>query len=289
MKKILLCTDGSAFAQIGYEYVAWLAKRIPIEIEVLYVTDRRKEQAVQTHDFSGNLGIDTYQELLDKLVDLEHERAKVNHLRAKIILESAQQFFLSHNLAPEAITLTHETGFLVDKFHELEKGADLIVLGKRGETANFATEHLGANLERIARSSHKPCLVTSRDFHPIKKVLFAYDGGKSSKQALQFIGQTPVFKNLELHVITVAKKYEDKVAIARLEKAETSLIEWGFKPVCQLLQGDSDVAIVDYANKEDIDFLIMGAYGHSRIRHLVLGSTTAQVLRRSHIPVLFFR
>ena len=289
MKKILLCTDGSAFAQIGYEYVAWLARRIPIEIEVLYVTDRREEQAVQTHDFSGNLGIDTHQELLAKLVELEHERAKVNHLRAKIILEAAKDFFLQHDIAPETITLTHETGFLVDKFHELEKEADLIVLGKRGETAKFAAEHLGANLERIARSSHKPCLVTSRDFHQIEKVLFAYDGSESGGKALKFITETAVFSGLELHIVTVAKRYEDRVAIACLEKAEASLINGGFKPICQLLKGDSDTEIVNYADKEEIDFLIMGAYGHSRIRHLVLGSTTAQVMRRSHLPVLFFR
>ncbi len=32
----------------------------------------------------------------------------------------------------------------------------------------------------------------------------------------------------------------------------------------------------------------MGAYGHHRIRHLVIGSTTAQMLRRCHIPILLF-
>jgi len=35
--------------------------------------------------------------------------------------------------------------------------------------------------------------------------------------------------------------------------------------------------------------LIMGAYGHSRIRHLIIGSTTVQLLRSTRIPVLLFR
>jgi nucleotide-binding universal stress UspA family protein len=35
--------------------------------------------------------------------------------------------------------------------------------------------------------------------------------------------------------------------------------------------------------------VLMGAYGHSRIRHLVIGSTTTQILRSSNIPVLVFR
>ncbi|NET32770.1 MAG: universal stress protein [Cyanothece sp. SIO1E1] len=289
MKKILLCTDGSAFAQIGYEYAAWLAKRVPMEIEVLYVTDRRQAQAVQTHDFSGNLGIDAYQGLLNQLVELEHKTAKINHHRAKIILEAAKQFFLDHGIPTEAIALTHDTGFLVDNFHKFEQAADLIMLGKRGETASFATEHLGSNMERIARASHKPCWVASRDFHPIDRLLFAYDGGKSCQKALRFLVGMPVFKGLAVHMITVAKKHGEDAAIAHLQTAEMTLKANGFKPICHVLHGDVEVAIVDYAETQGIDFLVMGAYGHSRVRHLVIGSTTAQVLRRSHIPVLLFR
>ncbi|MFN3316727.1 MAG: DHHW family protein, partial [Raineya sp.] len=43
--------------------------------------------------------------------------------------------------------------------------------------ADFAKGHLGSNLERIVRASHKPVFVASRAFKPISKVLVAYDGG----------------------------------------------------------------------------------------------------------------
>lgn len=33
----------------------------------------------------------------------------------------------------------------------------------------------------------------------------------------------------------------------------------------------------------------MGAYGHSRIRHLIVGSTTTALLRLSAVPVLILR
>ncbi|NER00717.1 MAG: universal stress protein [Cyanothece sp. SIO2G6] len=289
MKKILLCTDGSAFAQIGYEYAAWWANRMEVAIEVLYVTDLRKQQTVQSYDFSGSLGIDSYQGLLTQLLELEHEAAKLNHERAKIILDAAHQVLVDKGVDPTALTLTHETGFLVDRFHELEQGADLILLGKRGETASFAAEHLGANLERVVRSSHKPCLVTSRAFHPIEHVLFAYDGGKSCQKALQFLVSTPVFKDLDLHVVTVVKKQGDRDAIALLNDAESTLATHGIKATCEVLHGNAEDAVVDYAETHQMHFLVMGAYGHSRIRRLVIGSTTTQVLRRSPIPVLLFR
>lgn len=286
MKKILLCTDGSAYSQVSYEYAAWLAQRTDIFIEVLYVTDTRGEQAAPTSDFSGNIGIDSYQQLLNELVELEAAKAKINHQRAKIILQEAKQFFSDRQL--HNVKLTHETGFLVDLFHELEQDSDLVILGKRGENANFATEHLGANLERIVRSSHKPCLVTPREFQTVKKILFAYDGGKSCQKAIAYLSQSPVFKGLDLHIITVDTGNTDK-ANKNLSSAQQTMEQVGFKPTLKLLTGNPEAEMEKYVVDNDIDFLIMGAYGHSRIRRLIIGSTTAQMLRNSHIPVLLFR
>ena len=284
--KIILCTDGSPYSQISYEYAAWLAMRIDVEIEVLYVTDLRKEQAVRSPDFSGSIGVDAYQQLLDKLVTIESDRAKINHKRAKYILQQAETFLSSREV--EQIKLIHETGSLVDLFPKFESNADLVILGKRGETANFATDHLGVNMERIVRSSHKPCLVTPREFKPVSKVLLAYDGGESCQKALDYSIKSPLFKDLELHIITIANR-DKKAALQHLKTAEAIATSANFEPTCQLLTGEPEEKMQRYVENHDIDFLIMGAYGHSRIRRLVIGSTTAQILRSSHIPVLLFR
>ncbi|MEM7556236.1 MAG: universal stress protein, partial [Cyanobacteria bacterium P01_A01_bin.84] len=157
------------------------------------------------------------------------------------------------------------------------------------EAAEFASGHLGANLERIVRSSHKPCLVTSRQFKPIERVLIAYDGSPSSQKILQFIADSSIFAGLELHIVTVAKNAAEQTAIAPMESAKQLLQQAGFEPVCSVIEGHSEKAIANYVSEQDISLLLMGAYGHSRIRHLVIGSTTAQMLRNSHIPVLLFR
>jgi len=287
MKHILLCTDGSIFAQSSYRYGAWLAPRLGACIDVLYVTDIRSQKAVTTGNLSGSIGIDASKELLNKLVEIEHEKAKINHQRAKLILQEAEQVLIAEGI--QAVKLIHETGFLVDSFHKFETSADLIILGKRGENAEFASGHLGANLERIVRASHKPCLVTSRQFKPIERLLLAYDGGKSCQELLQFLVESPAFKGLDLHMLTVAKKAGDEGALAHLNEAEQKVRAAGFNPVCQILQGEPETVIASYVKDKDISLLLIGAYGHSRIRHLVIGSTTAQMLRSSHIPVLLFR
>lgn len=284
--KILLCTDGSLSSQVSYEYTAWLGSQMDIEIEILYVTDQRKVQAVKTKDFTGSIGLDSYQQLLDKLVEAESESAKINHQRAKIIMQEAKSFLESKGI--DKIKLTHVTGFLVDQFHKFETNADLIILGKRGENANFAAGHLGANTERILRSSHKPCLVTPREFKPINRILLAYDGGKSCQKAIQYLTKLSALKKFQLHIITVTHR-DDKTAIKHLEEANNIAIDRGFKPTCNLLHGDAEPEMEKYVSEHNIDFLVMGAYGHSRIRHLVIGSTTAQMLRGSQIPILLFR
>lgn len=287
MKKILLCTDGSAFAENIYHYGGWFATRLDAEIDVLYVTDIRAQQAVQTGNLSGAIGIDTAENLLTRLVELEHEKAKIDRQRAKLVLQTAAQTLRAEGV--EQINLMHETGFLVDCLAEFEASYDLIVLGKRGATAEFASGHLGANLERIVRSSHKPCLVTSRQFKPLERVLVAYDGSPSCQKILQFLGNSSFLAGLELHIVTAANSTADQAAIACLASAKQLAQQAGYAPVCSVIEGHSETAISNYVNEQDISLLLMGAYGHSRIRHLVIGSTTAQMLRSSHIPVLLFR
>ncbi|MEM7715683.1 MAG: universal stress protein, partial [Cyanobacteria bacterium P01_A01_bin.68] len=165
MENILLCTDGSSFAENIYKYGAWFATQFNASIKVLSVTDIRSQQVANTGNLSGSIGLGASEALLNELVNLEHERAKINNQRARLVLDNAAQALKAEGI--EEFKLIHKTGFLVDSLHQFEENSDLIVLGKRGEAANFAAGHLGANVDRIVRSSHKPCLVTSIEFNPI--------------------------------------------------------------------------------------------------------------------------
>lgn len=281
MKKLLICTDGSNYAQECCRYGAWLAKKMEANIEILYVTDLRQFEVPTVADLSGSLGIQPYEGMIVQLRELEEHKSK-------FVKESAMKIFHSEGL--EARTqFFHETGLLVDSIEDYASRADLILLGKRGENANFATEHLGSMLERVVRAVDKPCLVTSRKFQPIHKALIAYDGGKSSRAALEFITQSELFRSLDIHVVTVDEKRNEDQATAWLAEAEKTLTDSGINPQCQVLNGTVEKVIADYAEQTEVDILIAGAYGHSRIRKLFIGSTTSELLRRCRIPVLCFR
>lgn len=283
INKILICTDGSHYGSVSCEYGAWLAHRLQTAVEVLYVTDLRQFEVPLIADLSGSLGIQPYQAILGQLQELEAKKAEV-------ILSSAVETVKQHY--PEAVPVTtHKTGLLVDSLNDLEKDASFIVLGKRGERSGFATEHLGSTVERVVRASKKPCLVTSRGFRPIKKMLLAYDGGRSCQKATGFLAATDAFKDIELHLVIVAEETgkEEEALLNHLHSAERHLQAAGYTPKCHMLHGTPEDKIAEYVANEDINLLIMGAYGHSRIRQLFIGSTTTEMIRRCLVPVMLFR
>ena len=55
------------------------------------------------------------------------------------------------------------------------------------------------------------------------------------------------------------------------------------------VEGQPDTALKQLVEAERFDMLVMGAYGHSRIRSLMIGSTTTQMIRSCKVPLLLFR
>ena len=101
------------------------------------------------------------------------------------------------------ITTRLRHGDVVEAIAEIEGEARVILIGKRGEDADFARGHLGSNLERIVRAAHRPVFVAARAFRPIEKVLVAYDGGASAMKAVDHIARSPLFADLAITVVTV--------------------------------------------------------------------------------------
>jgi len=56
-----------------------------------------------------------------------------------------------------------------------------------------------------------------------------------------------------------------------------------------ILEGSPSREIVDYADENDIDVVVMGTHGRSGVDRLLLGSVAERVLRSSPVPVLAIR
>jgi nucleotide-binding universal stress UspA family protein len=283
MAKILALIDGSIYAQSVCDLAAWAASRTLASVEVLHVLGRRDTTSAPV-DLSGNLDADERDELLSELAALDEQRAKLGLRRGRLLLDEAKARLQTDGVAAVSTKFRH--GDLVETVEEFEVGADLLVIGKRGEAADFAKGHLGSNLERVVRSSRRPILVAARAFRPINRFLIAYDGGASANKALEHVVRDPLLRGLECEIVMVGNESEVR---SRLDAAATRLREAGFNVSASLAPGHAEDVIGSQIEVGGVDLLVMGAYGHGRIRSLVVGSTTTAMVRRCKIPVLMFR
>ena len=155
MPAILACLDGSLYSTSVCQHAAWAAPRLSAGIEVLHVLDHHRERAHGV-DLSGSLGFDASDHLIEELTKLEETQGRVARLKGKAILEKARQRLNDAGLTD--VTLTQRHGTLVETLEELEPRCDLVVIGKRGEHADFAKGHLGSNLQRVIRTAVRPVL-----------------------------------------------------------------------------------------------------------------------------------
>ncbi len=118
----------------------------------------------------------------------------------------------------------------------------MLVIGKRGEGADFAKLHLGSNLERIVRASHKPVFVASRAFKPIERFLIAYDGGASANRAVDCVAKSAMLKRpAPARCCRSAPTPPENRS--RLEAPAKILRDAGYTVEALLLPGDPDEVI----------------------------------------------
>jgi len=78
-------------------------------------------------------------------------------------------------------------------------------------------------------------------------------------------------------------------ATAELGLVEDVLHEANFNVITAVCQGEVQAALASYQAEHQIDLMVMGAYGHSRIREFFVGSNTTRMISKSHIPLLLLR
>ena len=284
MARLLALVDGSIYSRSVCDHAAWIAQRAEAEIDLLHVLGRRETES-RPQNLSGNLTLGARTALLEELATLDEQRSRLAQKRGRAILDDAKAAIEAQGL--RGVSAKLRIGDIVDTVAELEAKADMVVVGKRGEAADFAKGHLGSNLERIVRSSKKPVFVTSRAFTPVERFLIAYDGGVSSMKALDHIARSPLLAGLECRLLTVGSETSENEK--RLRDARAVLEGAGYSVKADVVPGQADAVIAQAVENEKIGLLVMGAYGHSRIRSLVIGSTTTEMVRSCRIPVLLFR
>jgi nucleotide-binding universal stress UspA family protein len=282
--RILACVDQSRYADYVADAAAWAARRTQAPLELLHIIDR---QAMPTsgEDHSGAIGFDAQAKLLDKLSAEDEQRVRAARDAGRAFLTRLRERAAAIGVAE--VDIRQRYGELEETLLEQEERVRLIVLGRRGRSAETTQRDLGRNVERVVRALHRPILTVTEGFSEPERVMFAFDGGAVTRRGVDMVAASPLFRDLPILLFMSGRAGSD--ARRRLSAAEAQLQEAGLKVEAELVPGDAETVIAGKVRERDIDLLIMGAFGHSPLRSLLFGSKTADLLRSATIPTLLLR
>ncbi|RJS93063.1 universal stress protein [Salinisphaera sp. Q1T1-3] len=281
-RTIVACIDGSSYAAAACDAAVWAAAKLDSALSFVHVISRRKHAAAT--DVSGRIGLGTREHLLNELAELDGARAKLARERGTDMLSAAAERAREAGIAEPQCR--QRNGELVDAITAIEAEIRLMVIGKRGESAGD-DDHLGSNLERVIRGVSCPILITTETFSAPQRVLIAFDGSATGQNLIQRAAASPLLGEVAAHLVYVGEP--DDRRRAQIDEAEATLRQAGADVTTAVVTGEVESALHTYQRENGCDLMVMGAYGHSRIRHMLVGSTTTDMIRRAEVPVLITR
>lgn len=166
--------------------------------------------------------------------------------------------------------------------------ADLIILSQ-ADPGDPATAHLAGLLPaQVVLGSARPVLAVpyAGRFPTIgARVLLAWDGSQEATRAVW--GALPLLRAAELVAIVLFKPAE---AAGRDPGADLALYLARHGVRCEVhaepVAIDGGAALLSCAADLQSDLIVMGAYGHARLREMLLGGVTETILASMTAPVL---
>jgi nucleotide-binding universal stress UspA family protein len=162
--------------------------------------------------------------------------------------------------------------------------ADLIVLGQAGPPKGDAMHPLPI-VDGVVVHAGCPVLVVPAGCNRINPAAPVVVGWNASEQAARAIRLQMAS---DVHLVSVGKKEEAFPQLGASEylsrhgiSSELHLIDPGVR--------DADDILHQFALDQGAGCLLIGAYGHSRLRETLLGGVTRYLMMQSHVPLMLAR
>ncbi|MCG3724306.1 universal stress protein [Vibrio cincinnatiensis] len=282
MTNIIACIDGSRYSQSVADLSIWTAQTLSAPLTLLHVLDKSERETEP--ELSGNIGLGSREHLLQELIELDEKRAKVALKHGKALLNELEAEALESGFSD--LNKLQKHGDLLETLLDMEQEIRVLVVGKSGEMNQSNTKAVGSQLESVVRTIKSHILVATGDFTPPDSYLLAFDGSEISQKLVEKAIKTPLLKGMKCHLVMVEDANDKAVAFA---KAAQKLRENGIEVVETSLTGEVHRAILDYQEKNALGMIVMGAYGHSKLRQFFVGSNTTKIIVESNVPLLLIR
>ena len=282
--RILAAIDGGADSASVAGISVELGRRFDAQVEWLAILPNPTRMVPASVDSMGGAMTGSLVEVSDETY--EERLAEVERL-TQLHGQDLDRPILKGDEEPDgagfSLKVRHEVGFTEDDIGAAGLLSDLIVLPVSAHQGHGVATTL---LEAAVLECGRPVLALPKDaaVAPGRAIGIAWDGSREAARALT--ATLPLLKAAEKIVILTGLAPGQEALPSQVGKylaahgleAKT----WGFIPH----EGRMGDQILEQAAIAELDLLVMGAYGHSRMSELVLGGVTRRILQKAQLAVL---
>jgi nucleotide-binding universal stress UspA family protein len=240
------------------------------------------------------------------------------HAALQKALEQTQADLLSKGIQTSTELLQ---GYPAEKLIEYadQHHPDFIVMGAKGLRATLGIL-LGGVVQQVVEYAQWPVLVVRAPYHGLRRVLLVTDGSPHSQRAMDSLGQFPLPAGVDIRVMHVMTPhpqaalllgsswsgmgvppvlYDEDIATAQtLEESKAqdllahtveTLQARGLQATSILVRGDAATEIMHYVQEQEIDLIVAGSRGLSRVKGWLVGSVSRKLVHYAGCSVMIVK
>ena len=190
-------------------------------------------------------------------------------------------------ISAESLIMSASVSGAADRLGRLARRFDLVVAGQAEGDKSVADEVVD---EGVLFESGRPVIFVpfiQKAGLKLDRVMVCWDGSRAATRAVA--DSMPFLqKAKQVEIVMVASKAGKNDEIPGVDLGQ-HLARHGLKvDVKRITSPDIDITstILSYAADTSTDMIVMGGYGHSRLREFILGGVTRGILETMTVPVL---
>jgi nucleotide-binding universal stress UspA family protein len=206
---------------------------------------------------------------------------------AKAVIDRFAKATSRAGVSAEPLTRSASFAGAGDQFGRIARCFDLAIVGQAKPEPNAIEEKIA---EGALFVSGRPVIFVpyiQKTSPKLDRVMVCWDGSRPAARAIS--DAMPLLeRSRSVEVVIIADEHRKQTEIEGFDMGQ-HLARHGLNvEVKRISRGAIDVAdaLLSHASDSEIDFIVMGGYGHSRLREFVLGGVTRSILRTMLVPVL---
>ena len=270
IKRILLGLGGTPYTDVAIERAVELAKDHGARITGVTVVDIKRLKKIGPLPPGG----DAFAEKLRK------KRLSITEQR---IDKAIEKFANKCKKSGISNKIKRETGDPFEAMIDHARYNDVTIFGLKSLFDYGFTVEPRDTLIRLVSQGVRPIIAVSPQFRSIRKVLIAYSGSMESAKAMRRYVQLNPWRNTSLRVVHFGKS--GKVTDQLLKDAADYCRDHGFKTETESVASSAKDRLIEYAQHNDMDLIVMGnSIRNLLFRHL-LGDTVLNAIQQTDRPL----